>query len=153
MCDCNKIKPLRYDGKKIVWKNKLFLKDKVIQFMHAPLNMPQVINRMHNKIKEAKAETATKDFLMLSYDPSPWTSEIYMNTTKETPGCVKISGTFMTKVFDGPFNAPPKWIKEMNSYLEEKKLKAIKYYFYFTMCPECIKKTGHNYCILFAQVK
>jgi len=153
MCDCQLIKPSKWNNKKHVWKNKLFLKDKVVQFMHMPLNMPWVIQRMWKKIKENKADPAVKDFLMLAYDPSPWVSEIYMNVTKEIPGTVKLSGTYITKVFDGPFNSPPKWVKEFDAYLAKKKMKAIKYYFYFTMCPECIKRTGHNYCIVFAQVK
>lgn len=155
MCDCSLIKPLRYNNKRIVWKNKLFLKDKAIQFMHMPLNMRQVVGRMWTKIKLNKADPPVKDFLMLTYDPSPWVSEVYMNVTKRIPkaNIVKLSGTFIAKVFDGPFNSPPKWVKEFDTYLSKKKLKALKYYFYFTMCPECIKKTGHNYCIVFAQIK
>lgn len=152
---CPLIKPSQWNGKKHVWKNKLFMMDKVVQFMHMPLNMKQVVSRMWKRIMEANAAPLNKDFLMLAYDPSPWTSEIYMNITKNVPdgNMIKLSGTYITKVFDGPFNAVPKWIKEMDAYLEKRKMKVIKYYFYFTMCPKCIKEKGHNYCIVFAQVK
>jgi len=30
---------------------------------------------------------------------------------------------------------------------------AEKYYFYFTTCPKCAQKYGHNYIVAFAQVK
>ena len=94
-------------------------------------------------------------FLWLSYDPSPWKSEHYIAVTKQVPNAenVKLSGTFMSKVFDGPFNAVPKWIKEMEGYLTTKGKKAKKYYFYFTTCPKCAKKYGHNYVVTFAQIE
>ncbi|MGI5826305.1 MAG: hydrolase [Patescibacteria group bacterium] len=109
---------------------------------------------MWKKIQEAKAEVETKDFLMLAYDPSPWKSEIYMTVAKEVPGTknVKLSGTFLSKVFDGPYNAVPKFIKEMDKFVETQGKKVKKYYFYYTYCPKCAKKYGHNYVVAFAAV-
>jgi len=45
---------------------------------------------------------------------------------------VKISGTFLTKVFDGPYNAVPRWIKEMDGYVKSQGKQTLKYYFYYT---------------------
>jgi len=55
----------------------------------------------------------------MAYDPSPWKSELYLAVAKEVPGAknVALSGAFFTKVFDGPYNAVPKWIKEMDSQI------------------------------------
>jgi hypothetical protein len=91
---------------------------------------------------------------MLAYDPSPWKSELYINTTKEVPDAnnVRISGTFVSKVFDGPFNNIPQYMKGMNEYLDKIGKKPLKYYFYYTTCPKCAKKYGHNYIVIFAQV-
>lgn len=138
-----------------IWKEKLFLKDTVRQIMHIPLNMSSVINRMFKKIEEADAMPEVKDFLMLAYDPSPWKSEIHMTVTKEIASekVVRISGTFISKVYDGPYHHVPKWIENMDKYLAAHKKKALKYYFHYAYCPKCMKKYGHNYCIAFAQIK
>jgi NMD protein affecting ribosome stability and mRNA decay len=119
-----------------------------------PINMSPVVTRMFNKIEDASAFPEIKNFLMLAYDPSPWTSEIYMTVTKNVPGAEmsKISGTFASMVFDGPYNAVPKWISEMDAYLASKSKKAKKYYVYYTTCPKCAKKYGHNYVVAFAEL-
>ncbi len=65
---------------------------------------------------------------------------------------VKLSGTFLTKVFEGPYQNAPKWLKEMEAYVAEQGKKAQKYYFYYTTCPKCAKKWGKNYVVIFAQV-
>jgi hypothetical protein len=152
---CPEFDTKRWDEKTHVWKDKLFLQDQVFQVMHIPLNMSQVVKRMFSKIEAMKAAPPDKDFLMLCYDPSPWKSEIYMTVTKDIPEgkMAKITGTFESKVFDGPYQEVPNWIKKMDVYLEKSGKKALKYYFHFAYCPKCMKKYGHNYCIAFAQVK
>lgn len=151
---CYPLDTTLWEEKTHVWKEKLFLKDTVRQIMHIPLNMSAVVKRMFKKIEEADAMPQVKDFLMLAYDPSPWKSEIYMTVTKNiTSGeMAKISGTFISKVYDGPYNHVPKWIKDMDEYLASKNEKALKYYFHYAYCPKCAKKYKHNYCVAFAQI-
>jgi hypothetical protein len=154
---CPKFDTDQWDEKTHHWMDKLFIKDTVRQFFHMPLpsSMKKTICRMWNKAQDAKAEPDIKDFLLLAYDPSPWKSELYMTVTKEIPGAenVKLSGTFLSKVFDGPYNAVPKWIKEMENFVTSKGKKTKKYFFYFTTCPKCAKIYGHNYAVAFAQVE
>jgi hypothetical protein len=143
-----------WDEKTHVWKEKLFLQDEVFQIMHIPVNMGAVVKRMFAKIQSEQASPANKDFLMLCYDPSPWKSEIYMTVTKPIPNgkMAKVTGTFMSKVYDGPYNMVPQFIKENDAYLAKNGKKALKYYFHFAYCPKCMKAYGHNYVIAFAQV-
>ena len=152
---CPEFDPKTLDEKTHVWKDKPFIEDDVMQIMHIPLNMGKVITRMWKKVDEAKAAPPNKEFLILAYDPSPWKSELYMTVTKEVPDAknVKISGTFMSKVFDGPYNAVPKYIKEMEAYVSSQGKTILKHYFHYTYCPKCSKKYGHNYCVDFAQVE
>jgi hypothetical protein len=105
-------------------------------------------------IEAAGAKPQDRDFLWLCYDPSPWKCENYIHVTHEVPGMenVRLSGTFITKVFDGPFNHVPRWIKEMDVYLAGQNKKAQKYFFYYTTCPKCAKKYGHNYVVVYAQI-
>jgi len=77
-----------------------------------------------------------------------------MAITKEIPDAdiVKLSGTYMSRVFDGPYSQIPKYLKEMNGYLASHKMKAKKHYFYYAYCPQCSKKYGHNYIAVVAEV-
>lgn len=153
---CPPFDPVPWEGKEVNWENKLFIKDAVAQFLHIPLpwSFGKTVVRMFKKIEDAGAQTDTKDFLMLAYDPSPWRSELYMNVTKEVPGAdnVRFSGTYLTRVFEGPYNAVPRWIAEMDKYAAGKGKKVNRYYFYYTTCPKCAKKYGKNYVVVFAQV-
>ncbi len=151
---CTKFKPESYQNKTHVWKDKLFLQDEVKQVMHMPINMGAVITRMFKKVEEAQAAPPTNEFLVLCYDPSPWKSEIYMTVNKNIPGgkMAKLTGKFVSKVYDGQYNEVPAWIKDMDTYLASHGQKAKKYYFHYAYCPKCAKKYGHNYCIAFAQV-
>ena len=153
---CPKFDPEPWDEKEITWKDKLFVKDSMIQFMHMPLPgaFGKTVGRMWQKIEDAGANPDIKDFLMLAYDPSPWKSELYINATKEVPNAenVRFSGTYLTKVFDGPYNSVPKWIREMERHVTQKGQEVKKYYFYFTTCPKCAKIYGNNYVVVFAKV-
>lgn len=151
---CAEFKPELWDEKEHVWKDKLFVRDYVRQIFHMPLNMGSVITKMSKKIEDAGAKLKVEDYLILSYDPSPWKSELYINVSREIPGMenVKLSGRYITKVYDGPYSNVPKWIKDFDEYLEKKNLKLIRFYFYYTTCPKCAKKYGHNYVVAFAQV-
>jgi hypothetical protein len=152
---CPKFDPRVWEGKRVTWQDKLFITDNVKQLFHIPLNMGKVVTRMFKSIEDAQASPPKEEFIMLAYDPSPWKSELYMTVTKEVPGAknVKLSGTYLTQVFDGPYNAVPNWIKEINAYVASKNKKIKKYYFYYTTCPKCAKKYGHNYVVAFTEVE
>ena len=152
---CPLFNPIPWQEKEHIWKDKPFVKTYVKQIFHIPLNMGQVITKMWASINDANAQPSDEDFLILAYDPSPWKSELYFSVTKPVEGLenVTLSGKYITKVFDGPFNDVPKWISEFDIYLEKKNLKALKYYFHYTTCPKCAKKYGHNYVVAFAQIE
>ncbi len=151
---CPKFNPEPWDEKEVVWKDKLFVKDNVMALFHIPLNIGQVIGRMWEKVKSAGAELPTEQFLLLSKDPTPWRTEQYMTVSKEVPNMenVKISGTFLTRVFEGPFSDAPKWVEEVEKYVSSKGRQMQDLYFYYTTCPKCAKKYGKNYVVAFAKV-
>lgn len=149
---CKRFAPEPWDGKTVKWKDKLFLKDHVMSFFHIPLNFGSVIVKNMDKI--VKASALTTEPLMLSDEASPWGSDIYIAVDKEVPGTKmeRISGTFLTKVFEGPYQDTGKWVKEMEAYVGSKKQKLKKLYFFYTTCPSCAKVYGKNYVVLVAQV-
>jgi hypothetical protein len=154
---CPKFDTVPWDEKTFQWTDKQFIKDTVPQIFHIPLpgTIKRLMGRMWKKAQESNAAPEIKDFIAMAYDPSPWKSEFYIAVTKDVPGVdnVKLSGTFLTKVFDGPYNAVPKWIKEMDRLVASKGKETKKYYFYYTTCPKCAKKYGHNYVVAFAEVQ
>lgn len=153
---CPKFNPDPWQEKTHHWEEKLFIQDEVRQFMHMPLphEMNKVITRMWQAGEQAGANPKPEDFLLLAFDPSPWKSELYMAVTKEVPGAknVRLSGNFISKVFDGNYNEVPTWIKEFERYLDRMGKKAKKFYFYYTTCPKCAKKYGHNYVVALAEI-
>ena len=153
---CLKFDPEPWDKMTHNWKKKLFIRDTLPQLFHMPLPfmVGRMIQRLWKKAQEADAAPDLADFLWLAYDPSPWRSEHFIYVTREVPGAenVKISGTFISMVFDGPYNAVPKWIRELNEYLDKKGKISKKTYFYFTTCPKCAKKYGHNYVVALAKI-
>lgn len=162
MCDeekecCPKFDPAPWQEKEVIWKDKLFIKETMPLFLHMPLPgiFGKKVQTMWEKIEKANVKIEGNDFLMLSRDASSWKGELYINVSKEVLNAenVKLSGNFLTKVFDGPFNAVPQWITEMEKYVSGKGKKVKDYYFYYTTCPKCAKKYGHNYVVVFAQVE
>ena len=63
-----------------------------------------------------------------------------------------LSGTFVTKAFEGSYCDAPRWIEEMTSFLASRGEQAKKLYFFYASCPDCAKKLGKNQVVLFAQV-
>lgn len=101
-----------------------------------------------------KAETDKKETLLLFRDPSAFRSELYLSVTGPVPDAdnTTISGTFMARVFAGPYNATPKYMKQMDEYLTTEGKTAKDYYVHYAYCPKCAEKFGNNYMILFAQI-
>ncbi|HET9571701.1 MAG TPA: hydrolase [Bacteroidales bacterium] len=155
---CPKFDPKPWDETTHVWKDKLFITDTIKQFMHMPLpgQFGKVMTRMQELTKKCGVEvTDLNEFIVMSYDPSPWKSDIYMTVSGEHPdlkNTVKLSGTFLSKVFDGPYNHIPKYMKETESFVQKQGFQPKKYYFYYTTCPKCAKKYGHNYIVVLVEV-
>jgi len=149
---CEPFNPEPWQDKEITWTNKLFVKDHVTSFLHIPLNMGAKIIKNVQLIEKAAAKSPYQ--LMLTDEKSLWGSDIYIDVAKEVPGAqmATLSGTFLTKVFEGPYQNVGKWAQEMQHYVQAKGKDLKKLYFSYTTCPNCAKAYGKNYVVLFAQV-
>ena len=150
---CEPFNSKPWQDKEIKWQDRLFVKDHVTSFLHIPLNMGQKVVKNMRLIEKAKAKAPQQ--LMLTDEKSLWGSDIYIDVSKEVPGAqmATLSGTFLTKVFEGPFQDAGKWAEEMKKYVSDKGKKLKKMYFSYTTCPKCAKAYGKNYVVLFAQIK
>jgi hypothetical protein len=153
---CPRFDPEPWHDKEIRWENKLFVRDSVAQLMHKPLieAFGKAVAEMWKRIEDAGASPDIEDFIMLATESSPSKGELYIHVAKEVPnaGNVRLSGIYMTKVFDGPYSAAARWIEEMTRYVNQKGKTVKRHYLYYTTCPKCAEIYGHNYVVAFAEV-
>lgn len=149
---CLRFNPEPWEEKEVTLEGKLFIKDHVCCFLHIPLNFGKVMVKNMERISKAGALAAEP--LMLSDDKSLWGSDIYIAVSKEVPGAemASVPGTFITKVFEGPYKDAGKWAREMKTYVKSKGKEMKKLYFFYTTCPKCAKFYGKNYTVLLAQI-
>ncbi|OIO22924.1 hypothetical protein AUJ65_04845 [Candidatus Micrarchaeota archaeon CG1_02_51_15] len=149
---CPTFDPEPWNEKEVTLKEKLFLKEHVFCLFHIPLNMDGVMKKTMEKIAAAQA-LADKP-LMLYDSNSLFGADIYIATSKEVPNTqmTHITGTFLSKVFEGDYSNTGEWIKQMNEYAVSKNKAIKKTYFYYPTCPACAKHYGKNYAVLLAQV-
>lgn len=154
---CPEFHPEKWDEKTFVWNNKKFVIDSMPALFHMPFPplISKKITRMWKSIKSSgSAEPEKTDTLVLFHDPTAFRSDILISVKKDVPGekNAALSGTFVSRTFDGGYNAFPTFVREMDQYLSESGKKAKDYYVHYAYCPKCAKKFGHNYMILFAEV-
>jgi hypothetical protein len=149
---CDRFNPEPWQDKEIIWKEKLFVKDHVTSFLHIPLNMGNKIVKNMQKIEESNAKAPQQ--LMLTDEKSLWGADIYIDVSKNVANAkmTKISGVFLTKVFEGPYQNVGKWAAEMRTFVKNKGKKLNKLYYSYTTCPKCAVTYGKNYVVLFAQI-
>ncbi len=150
---CPRFDPTEWDDKEFHFRDKLFVRGKTANFLHMPLNMKGMMTKTWGKIQAAGAASPDQ-FVLLSCDPSPWRGEHYFWVDKEVEGLdnVRLSGDFLTKVFEGPFRDAGKWAKETEEFAGAKGRQMNRLFFYFTTCPKCAEQYGKNYVVAFAQV-
>ena len=149
---CEPFDPEPWQDKEITWNDKLFVKDRVISFLHIPLNFGQKVVKNMKLIEAVSAKSEYQ--LMLTDEKSPWGTDIYISVSRNVPDAqmATLSGTFLTKVFEGPYRNAGQWAEMMKKYVVDKNKNLKKLYFSYTTCPRCAKAYGKNYVILFAQI-
>ena len=149
---CPKFNPDPWVDKEITWENKRFLQDRVLSCFHIPLNFGAVMKRSMATIETAGA--MPDEIIVLSDENSLWGADVYIAISKDIPGArtTTLSGTFLTKVFEGPYWNVRHWMDEMKSFVKGKGKELQKLYCFYTTCPKCSKKYGKNYVVILAQL-
>jgi len=149
---CPRFDPEPWQEKEVVWEEKLFIKDRVRTFFYMPVGFGKAMVRNMTKIDQAGAFTEAP--LMLSDHTSKWNMDLYIAVSKEVPGAenVRLSGTFLTKAFEGPYKDTGKWCKQMEAWVESAGKSIKKLFTFYTTCPKCAKVYGKNYTVILAQV-
>ena len=149
---CPRFDPKPWDETTLTWQGKRFVKDRVISLFHIPLNYGAVMTRNIAAIEAANASAENR--VVLTDENSLWGADVYLEVTKDVPGAsmATISGTFLSKVFEGPYRNMRTWIEAMKAFVQGKGKGLQKLYFFYTTCPKCAKKYGKNYVVILAHV-
>lgn len=150
---CPKFNPEPWQEKSFEWNNKNFIKEKVLTFFYMPLNFGSVMKKINKKVSAENAETA--EWMCLSDHTSKWNMDIYCEVTKKIPNAenFEMSGKYYSKVYDGEFKETGNWMKDFISDTKSKGLEIEKYFMWYTTCPKCAKKYGHNYTVVIGKEK
>lgn len=143
-----------WDKNRIIFDNKPFVRMYTKNFMHVPINMSSIMTKLHNLVHDNKAELSAEQAMILSRDISPWKAEQLYAVSKPIDGAdnVNLSGMFLTKVFEGPFEDVKKWYDKTIKYVKSKGYETKKIYFFYTTCPKCARHYGKNYVIALAEI-
>jgi hypothetical protein len=149
---CPRFDPARWDQQVMSWHERPFVKDRVRSLLHIPLNFGGVMKRVAARIEAADA--MPDDPIVLADENSLWGADVYVHVSKNVPEArmATLSGTFVCKVFEGPYKNVRTWVNEMDQYVRAQGKETKKLYFYYTTCPRCAKVYGKNYVVLMAQV-
>lgn len=150
---CASLDEARWESQEFVWKDKPFVKDHIREFLHVPLNFGSVMARDQAAIEQAQAYA--QEPLWLVDEVSPWGSDVYIATDRPVPNMRTeyLSGTFMTKVFTGPFRDIGSWIAQTEASVGAHGKEVDKLYFFYATCPKCAKHFGKNQVVAFAKLK
>ena len=152
---CPRFDPTGWDEKMMELDHLNMVCASTKSLFYVPLNMSRVMGSTMKAIADAGAELSDR-YLVLSQDKSPWKCNHYflVDENHPVPGLetVSFSGNFITKVFEGPFNKMPQWIKALESEVKEQGFSMENIYAFYTTCPKCAEHFGKNYVVLFARV-
>lgn len=134
--------------------NKQFIKMQTRSFMFVPLNMGRVMTAMNKTATYANALMPPEQGMVLSRDLSPWRAEQLYAVSKVVEGAdnVTLSGKFLAKVFEGPYQNAKHWYEDMLDMAKKRGDTVEATYFFYTTCPKCAKHYGKNYTIGLAKV-
>lgn len=150
---CPRLEPGQWDEKIFEWTDKKFIKENVLTFFYMPVNFGGVMKKLDQKIRMANA--GIPDNLCLSDHTSIWNMDLYLAVDRDIPGAqnVTLSGTFFSRVYEGPYQDTSKWCKEYESEATSRGFKIKKWFMWYTTCPKCAKKYGKNYVVILSQVE
>lgn len=129
-----------------------FISAKSKAFLHMPLNLGKVMTETQKAIDESEA-TLKDQYLILSKDTSAYqTSHLFavFKAVKDYP-MVKLTGEYEARVFDGQYQDVPKFMKILDTEVNNDHKVIEDQWVFYTTCPKCAKAYGHNYMVFFTQ--
>ncbi|MBI4302835.1 MAG: hypothetical protein HY665_00645 [Chloroflexi bacterium] len=150
---CPRLRAEDWDKKELVWNSKPFYRTKYRSLLHMPLNIGGVTTRAMGQIRTiGLTEEPT---IMLSKEESMFGSTLLLSVKQESQDIptAKLSGKYVTRLFEGNYRYVGKWANEMKRYLVEIKKEPKEMLFWYVTCPKCAKKYGSAQTVILAAVE
>lgn len=143
-----------WQDQEFTFHNKPFIRMHTRSFMFVPLNMNKIMKALNEAATAANALMPPEQAMILSHDLSSWKAEQLYAVSKPIEGMdnVSLDGTFLTKVFEGPYQNAKHWYGSMQVMAKDRSAEIQATYFFYTTCPKCAKHYGNNYTIGLAKV-
>ncbi len=150
---CPRFDPQGWDGLELTLADKLFVRAVTHAVFHVPVDTAKVFARVYRHLDAARAFDP-RAFFVLSRDLGAWSAEHYFAAATKVPGeeMVRLSGRFRTKVFDEPHGQEKRWHKALKAISAAAGKPDGEGFFYYTTCPKCAARYGHNYVVGFAEI-
>ena len=149
---CPRLEAGDWDKQRVEWRDKTFYKTKYRTLFHIPLNIGSVLTRA---MKDVEGRGIGEDpELMLSLEDSLFSSTLLLSIA-EAPQDLpveRVSGTFVTRLFEGSYRNVKRWCDEVRQSLRDEGHEAQRLLFWYVTCPRCAKKYGGAQTVIFAQV-
>lgn len=115
--------------------------------------MGRVFSRVQKHMEDAGAIDES-DTIVLSRDTSAFAGEHLFAVSKAVPEeeMTTLSGDFVTKVFEGPYQEARHWHEDMAELVRARGVEPKSIWFFYTTCPKCAKAYGKNYVVGVAEV-
>lgn len=151
---CPKFNPEGWDGQQLHFEGKPFVRATTRSSMHVPVDMASVFERVQGHLVEAGAFDPDNT-IVLSRDLSASEGEhlFAISAPVEDEETVTLTGDFITKVFEGPYQEAEGWHHEMLDAAKAKGGTSEEVYFFYTTCPNCAKAYGKNYVVGVARLQ
>jgi hypothetical protein len=140
---CPRFRPEAWEGVELHLDAKPFARAETRSIMHIPVNFGRVFGRVMAKLEP---DFDPHDHIVLSRELSPWKAEHLFahKTPLEGEEMATLSGTFITKTFEGPFSDAGKWDAEMRGLAKARGCDDPEVYFFHTTCPKCARVYGKS---------
>jgi hypothetical protein len=150
---CPRFDPEGWDRRRLRFRNRLFVRATTTCVAHVPVDPARIFARVRRNIAAAGAVDAF-DVIVLSRNLSPWQSEHLFPVTRPVPGeeTVRLSGDFVTHVFEGPRSEALVWQAEMADLSRQRGRPPMAIYFFHTTCPACAAAYGENHIVAVAEI-
>ncbi|HLP00542.1 MAG TPA: hydrolase [Opitutaceae bacterium] len=150
---CTRFDAALWDDREHHWSGKTFLRYRVRCFLYIPLSFGTAMQRCLLDLKRGEAFTPAPP-LVLSDHTSRWNMDVHVECTQEVPGAdnVRLTGTFHSKVFRGPYRDACKWAIAMKDWAAARNLTIKRHLLHYAYCPKCAKHYGENPVAYFVEV-
>ncbi len=150
---CPRFDPEGWDGQTLHFRDKPFVRATTRSALHVPLNMGTVFGRVQRHLEDSGAFDP-ENVIVLSRDLTAWQAEHLFAASAEVAAeeMTRLSGDFITKVFEGPYRDARDWDAEMRDLVRDAGSEPSDVYFFYTTCPKCAKAYGKNYVVGVARI-